>query len=221
MRYRKASAAGMAAVILLGGCAEQPMGPSTPVMPAPNKSFQSFNDDQMMCRDYASQQVQGQVDQANNRMIGTAVIGTVLGAGLGAAIGGGRGAAIGAASGAGLGTVVGANNAQYASADVQQRYDVAYEQCGYSCGNQVPGAGQQPTAYQPSSAPPPLPSENVPPPPGPAFVWQPGYWQWNNYQYVWVPGHYTQRPTTTAVWIPDHWVQYNGGWMFVPGQWQG
>jgi outer membrane lipoprotein SlyB len=209
------------AVVLLGGCAQEPMGPTAPVMPASNKSFQSFAEDQAVCKEFARQQVQGQADQANNRMLGTAVIGTVLGAGLGAAIGGGQGAAIGAASGAGLGTAVGAGNAQNTNADIQQRYDVAYEQCMYSRGNQVPGVGQGPTAYQPTTPPPPIQSENVPPPPAPSYVWQSGYWQWNNYQYVWVPGHYTARPTATAQWIPDHWVQYNGGWMFVPGQWQG
>jgi hypothetical protein len=206
--------AGLAIIVLLGGCASQPMGPSVAVMPAQNKSFQSFADDQAMCKQYASDEVRGQVESTNNRTVGTAVIGTLLGAGLGAAIGGGHGAAIGAASGAGLGTVVGASNAQYASAEIQQRYDIAYQQCMASRNN-------QPAGYQPSAAPPPIQNEQVPPLPGPAYVWQPGYWQWNGYQYQWVPGRYVARPYGNAVWIPDHWVQSSNGWVFVPGNWQG
>jgi len=84
------------AAALLGGCATTPLGPTVPVMPAANKPFAEFQQDDMGCQDYAHQRVAGGAEAANNKSVGEAVIGTVLGAGLGAAVGGGRGAAIGA-----------------------------------------------------------------------------------------------------------------------------
>ena len=131
-------------VAMLAGCAATPMGPTIQVMPGPNKSFDTFQTDQLVCKNYAEQQVQGQADVANQRAVGGAVLGTVLGAGLGAAVGGaygnaGAGAAIGAASGAGAGTLYGANASTQAQWSIQQQYDNAYAQCMYSKGNQVPG----------------------------------------------------------------------------------
>src|SRR5208283_385241 len=113
----------------------EPMGPTVAVMPAPGKPFDVFQGDQAVCKGFASNQVQGGAQQANNRQVGTAVVGTLLGAGLGAAIGGGRGAAIGAGAGALGGTAVGAGPAQGAEASLQQRYDIAYSQCMYARGN--------------------------------------------------------------------------------------
>jgi uncharacterized protein YcfJ len=221
--YRKSlTAFGFATAIALGGCASPPQGPSVGVMPAPNKPFDQFQADQETCKQYAQGQVSGQAQSANNQAVGTAVIGTILGAGLGAAVGGGQGAAVGAASGAVAGTAIGASNSQGAQGSLQQQYDNAYMQCMYSKGNQVPGTQPQYSGSQgPNSAPPPLQSEYVPPPPDSSYVWQSGYWQWNGYQYQWVQGHYAQRPYPTAMWVPDHWQQYNGGWGFVPGHWQG
>lgn len=143
----------VASLLLLEGCVTQPMGPRVAVMPAPNKPFAVFQEDQAVCKQFADQQTAGGADAANNRAVGSAVLGTVLGAGLGAAIGGGRGAAIGAGSGAIVGTAAGSGPAAGAQYSLQQRYDIAYEQCMYSRGNQVPGF---------SNAPPPPP----PPPPG-------------------------------------------------------
>ncbi len=101
--------------------------------------------------------------------VGTAVIGTLLGAGLGAAVGGGRGAAIGAGAGALGGTLVGAGPSQQANYSLQQRYDLAYSQCMYTRGNQVPGyqpppgyASAPPQDYPPQAAP----SQGYPPPQG-------------------------------------------------------
>ena len=140
MRLTKRAAAVLTPVLLLCACAAEPLGPTVAVMPAPGKPFDVFQGDQALCKDFASQQVRGGAQQANNNQVGTAVIGTLLGAGLGAAIGGGRGAAIGAGAGALGGTVVGAGPAGQAQYSLQQRYDLAYSQCMYSRGNQVPGA---------------------------------------------------------------------------------
>ena len=54
----------------------------------------------------------------------------------------GTGAAVGLLGGAAMGAAGGGD----ASKEVQRRYDIAYQQCMYSKGNQVPGyAIQKPT----------------------------------------------------------------------------
>ena len=159
----------IAACTLVAGCVSQPMGPTVPVMPGPNKPFAVFQDNQAVCKQFADQQVAGAANQANNQQVGTAVVGTLLGAGLGAAIGGGRGAAIGAGSGAVAGTVSARAGATGAN-QLQQRYDIAYQQCMYARGNQVPGYyappppgyGAPPPGY---GAPPPGYGGAPPPPP--------------------------------------------------------
>jgi hypothetical protein len=130
-----------ALALLLSGCAQTPMGPTVQVMPGPGKPFDAFQADQYNCKGYADQAVAGQAQNANNRAVGAAAIGTVLGAGLGAAIGGGRGAAIGAGSGAIAGTGIGMGSSSNEQMGIQQQYDNAYAQCMYAKGNMVPGYG--------------------------------------------------------------------------------
>ena len=157
MRQRGWTGAGVSSVVVLGlvlsGCAQTPMGPTVQVMPGPGKSFEAFTFDQAGCKQYAESSVAGQAQNANNRAVGAAAIGTVLGAGLGAAIGGGRGAAIGAGSGAIAGTGVGMGSSSNEQYSIQQQYDNAFAQCMYSKGNMVPGYGPM--------------MVNSPPPPGP------------------------------------------------------
>ena len=57
-------------------------------------------------------------------------------------------------------TVVGAAGSDEANYPIQRRYDIAYAQCMYSKGNQVPGY-----ARPRSLPPPPPPGRNGPPPP--------------------------------------------------------
>jgi hypothetical protein len=175
--FLKRSAAILAPLLLLTACASEPMGPTVAVMPAAGKPFDVFQGDQAVCKQFASGEVRGGSEQANNRQVGTAVVGTLLGAGLGAAIGGGRGAAVGAGAGALGGTAVGAGPAQNAQYGLQQRYDMAYSQCMYTRGNQIPGyrppAEPPPPGYAPSYPPPPPPpggyAPNYPPPPPPGY----------------------------------------------------
>ncbi len=150
------------ALVLLSGCATQPIGPTVQVMPATGKSFEQFAQEESTCKTYAQGQIAGAVEQANNQAVGAGLLGTALGAGLGAAVGGGQGAGIGAGSGAALGTGIAANNSAAAQVTIQQRYDVAYSQCMYSKGNQVPG-------FQPAVAETEPTREYVAPPPRPRF----------------------------------------------------
>jgi len=175
-RMKATTVASLAVLIAVSGCAQPPLGPSVSVMPGPNKPFDVFQTDQAVCRQFADQQVGGaaaaQNTQTSQTLIGTGV-GALLGAGLGAAIGGGRGAAIGAGAGALGGTAVGASQAQQTGMTVQHRYNIAYSQCMYSRGNQVPGYAQPQPAYAAPPPPPPPPgyaAPGYPPPPPP-----PGY----------------------------------------------
>lgn len=154
---------------LVSGCVTEPMGPTIPVMPGPNKSLEAFQQDESVCEDYASQRVAGQVQAENNKAVTEGILGTALGAGLGAAVGGGRGAAIGAASGAVVGTAVGANTSNWAQMSVQQRYDFSYAQCMQTKGDQVPGMRhpRRPPPPPPGYGPPPPPPSYGPPPPPP------------------------------------------------------
>jgi uncharacterized protein YcfJ len=146
-------------VVLVSGCTTVPLGPSVAVMPAPGKPFEVFVGEEHLCRSYAAQQVGRTPSQASAESVGTgAAAGTVLGAATGAALGALSGhAAMGAAAGAGTGLLLGAaagSSAGYSSSwTIQSRYDIAYQQCMYAKGNQVPG----------------FPVAATPPPPPPGF----------------------------------------------------
>ncbi len=59
---RKASIAlfSLASLVMVAGCAMQPVGPTVRVMPGPYKPFEVFQRDQYDCAQYADQQVAGQ-----------------------------------------------------------------------------------------------------------------------------------------------------------------
>jgi uncharacterized protein YcfJ len=162
----------VAAALLLSACASVPTGPSVMVLPGTGKNFEQFQGDDAVCRDWALQQTGTTANKtAVQNTVGGAAVGTVVGAALGAAIGAAAGApATGAAVGAGAGllggTTVGAGNAYGASVSVQRRYDMAYLQCMYLKGNQVPTARGSRPAYTAAPPPPPPapPSAAVAPP---------------------------------------------------------
>lgn len=161
-----------AAAVSLAGCATLPTGPSVMVLPGHGKSFQQFRQDDMICRQYAYEQIGGKTAQqtANESTLKSAGVGALLGGVLGAATGNGRGAGVGAATGALLGTAVGSSNAYGDAYSVQQRYNYAYEQCMYAKGNRVPVAGGRNGYSRSYDYPPPPPpgrnDGNAYPPPG-------------------------------------------------------
>ena len=179
----------LAAAALIAGCVHVPVGPSVMVLPGSSKTFDDFQADDWSCREFAHYQT-GVTPQhaATSSAVTTAAVGTVVGAATGAAIGAAAGnPAMGAAvgSGAGLfgGTLSGAGAAEQSRYEVQHRYDVAYMQCMYAKGNQIPvprgtqraSAGYGPPPPPPSSAHarvspgeiPPPPRRGAPPPPPP------------------------------------------------------
>jgi hypothetical protein len=175
MRLVDPRVAVVAASISLAACVAPPVGPTIPVAPGPNKSFDAFAADQAVCQQYAAAQTAPAAAAANNQAIGTALFTTALGAGLGAAVGGGgwhgnagRGAGIGAASGAVVGTALGANQAGFAQMSLQQQYDVMYAECMSAHGHSVPGLSGPPGA-PPYGGPPGRPPYAGPPGPSPYY----------------------------------------------------
>ncbi len=159
------------AAAVLSGCATVPTGPSIMVLPGTGKSFEAFQADNAVCRQWASQQTGAESkNTANETLASGAALGTLAGAGLGAAIGSasgaaGTGAAIGAGSGLILGTGAAAGPAQSAGQEVQRRYDNAYQQCMYAKGNQIPGIMREPKRTYEAMPPPPPPKSAAGPPP--------------------------------------------------------
>jgi hypothetical protein len=157
------------ALLVMGGCATIPKGPSVMVLPPPEKPFEVFQADDAVCRTWAAQQIGlSPQETVNQNTVTGAVAGTVIGAGLGAAIGStsgdmGAGAAIGAASGLLLGTAAGADSARVYGWEAQRRYDIAYMQCMYAKGNQIPGVVPQTRSIQRMPPPPPPGSGYAPP----------------------------------------------------------
>ncbi len=165
---RSSSLSGLILVAALGcaACATVPSGPSVMVLPGTGKSFDQFMADDGVCRSWALQQVQGVTPghAITGSAATSAAVGTVVGAAAGAAIGAatgspGAGAAIGAGGGLLGGSMVGAGAAETSGYEAQRRYDMAYMQCMYAKGNQVPLSGN--LVSPPAASPPPPP----PPPP--------------------------------------------------------
>ncbi len=179
------------ALMVLGGCATMPTGPMVPVMPGPGKPFEVFMSDDTVCRQWAQQQIGGASPSqtANENLASGATAGALVGGAMGAAIGAATGnpaagAAIGGGAGLLGGTAMGSNAGAASEYQLQRRYDIAYQQCMYAKGNQIPGMT---SGRRQVSVPPPPP----PPPPGS----QTGPW-------VVVPGQYVN-----GTWVPEHRVQ--------------
>lgn len=163
-------------VPLLSACATVPTGPSVMVLPGSGKSFEQFQADDTVCRQWAHQQTGTTPGESSSGSgIASAAVGTALGAAAGAAIGAAAGnPAVGAAAGAGggllLGSAAGVGAAGYAGTETQRRYDMAYQQCMYAKGNQIPGvvrSSYRPSYWAPPPPPPPPPPASAPPPPPP------------------------------------------------------
>jgi len=158
----------VAALLVLGGCATMPTGPSVRVLPTPGKSFEQFMAEDSVCRQWAEQRLgMSAQDTINQNTATSAVVGTAIGAGVGAALGAasgdaGAGAAIGGGTGLLFGAASGSSSGQAYGYEAQRRYDNTYVQCMYSKGNQIPGTIRQIRKSRPVAPPPPR-TYSVPP----------------------------------------------------------
>ena len=150
-------------LFLLNSCTTLPLAPSIAVMPAPGKPFDLFVDEEALCRRFAATQAGASSQQAvTESAVTQAAVGTAVGAAAGTAIGAatghvGEGAIVGAGTGLFAGSISGMGGSNVVMSELQRRYDIAYEQCMYAKGNQVPGFISTPYAA-PSLPPPPPPS---------------------------------------------------------------
>ncbi|HET7792941.1 MAG TPA: hypothetical protein VFL64_06115 [Rhizobacter sp.] len=154
-----------AGLLALAGCAQMPTGPTVTVMPGPYKPFEVFVADDRLCRDWAVQSTGGPNNDASAQAFaGATATGALIGAAAGAAFGGSSGAGVGAAFGGMTGAAVGSGQSSYTAYNAQQRYDIAYQQCMYAKGNQIPG--RYATTHQYRTAPAPVPPAPQQPPAG-------------------------------------------------------
>ena len=164
-------AGALAALVVLAGCASTPPGPSVMVLPGTGKNWDQFRADDFECRGYAHAQSGGKTpnDAGTEAGVNTAAVGAVVGAAAGAAIGrSGHAAVAGAGLGTAGGALAGTGAAAHTGRTVQGRYDMAFQQCMYAKGHQIPTAGgypghltTRPRSYRQAAPPPPPP----PPPP--------------------------------------------------------
>lgn len=163
--------------IAVSACSSLPSGPSVMALPGSGHTLNSFRADDAWCRDDALRLSGGQSAESRAReaAVGSAAVGTALGAVAGAALGGRDGAAVGAGVGLLAGSASGAEQSRHSGYGSQRQYDQAYIQCMYAKGHRVPMAAETARSLQNQAQPvaagyvqsrPPSPSApNLAPPP--------------------------------------------------------
>lgn len=88
---------------------------------------------------------------------------------------------------------------------------------GYDDGQYDPGYNDQGYVAQAPPVAPMYRYQQLPPMPGPGFVWIDGYWSFMRGRYVWVGGYWTRPPFVGGYWRAP---RYSGG-RFFAGFWAG
>jgi len=129
-----------ALISVLAACVSAPTGPTVAVMPRQGKPFEVFQQEDQQCREFAANAVKDTSNAALKEGATSALVGAALGAAAGAVIGGGSHTNVGTGAGVGLlgGAGLGAINASGKENQAQSQYNIAYQQCMYAKGNQVP-----------------------------------------------------------------------------------
>ena len=70
-----------------------------------------------------------------------------------------------------------------------------------------------------SFGPPLLPVYVPPPIPAQGYIWVPGYWAWDGYDYYWVPGTWVLPPAVGLLWTPGYWGWDDGVYVWRGGYW--
>lgn len=68
-------------------------------------------------------------------------------------------------------------------------------------------------------APPPIAVYDQPPAPGDGYIWTPGYYQYGDYGYFWVPGQWVLPPSAGMLWTPGYWGFVGGRYSWHAGYW--
>ncbi|PYL06811.1 MAG: hypothetical protein DME34_08125 [Verrucomicrobia bacterium] len=68
-------------------------------------------------------------------------------------------------------------------------------------------------------APPAIPIYTQPYAPAGGYLWAPGYWAFNGFDYYWVPGYWALPPRVGFYWTPGYWAYDGGRYFFNDGYW--
>jgi hypothetical protein len=68
-------------------------------------------------------------------------------------------------------------------------------------------------------APPPIVVFDQPACPGDGYIWTPGYYQYGDYGYYWVPGQWVLPPSPGLLWTPGYWGYASGKYAWHEGYW--
>lgn len=68
-------------------------------------------------------------------------------------------------------------------------------------------------------APPPITVFDQPPAPGDGYIWVPGYYQYGDYGWYWVPGQWVLPPAPNMLWTPGYWGLESGHYIWHAGYW--
>ena len=68
-------------------------------------------------------------------------------------------------------------------------------------------------------APPPIAVFDQPPCPGDGYIWTPGYYQYGDYGWYWVPGAWVLPPSVGLLWTPGYWGFQAGRYIWHEGYW--
>jgi hypothetical protein len=130
----------LAIISSLAACVSAPTGPTVAIMPREGKPFEVFQQEDQQCREFAANAIKDTSNAALKEGATSAAIGAALGAAAGAVIQGGSSQNVGTGAGIGLlgGAAMGAMNSSGKQNQAQAQYNIAYQQCMYSKGNQVP-----------------------------------------------------------------------------------
>ena len=129
-----------ATVVGFAACTSAPTGPTVAVMPRAGKPFDVFQKEDQECKQYATTSTVDTSNAALKEGATSAAVGAALGAVAGAVIQGGNHQNVGTGAGVGLlgGAAMGAVNAAGKQNQSQTQYNIAYQQCMYAKGNQIP-----------------------------------------------------------------------------------
>ncbi|MBJ7502961.1 MAG: glycine zipper family protein [Burkholderiales bacterium] len=129
-----------ATLVGLAACTSAPTGPTVAVMPRAGKPFDVFQKEDQECKQFAISSTNDTSNAALKEGATSAAVGAALGAVAGAVIQGGNHQNVGTGAGVGLlgGAAMGAANAAGKQNQSQTQYNIAYQQCMYAKGNQVP-----------------------------------------------------------------------------------
>lgn len=68
-------------------------------------------------------------------------------------------------------------------------------------------------------APPPIVVFDQPACPGDGYIWTPGYYQYGDYGYYWVPGQWVMPPSVGVLWTPGYWGYEGRKYAWHEGYW--